>query len=369
VDLGESESLEAWGWNTTWSAAFEDVLDRSPRGLELVPARVIGREGPLHLLGTAAGTRQALVSGRFQFTAREADLPVVGDWVATQAIDEEQAVIHAVVGRKTTFSRAVTDGGRNAAGRESLLAANLDILAIVMGLDANFNPRRAQRLATLARHGGIQPLWLLSKADLPHSEGKIEQARLAAGGDPVVALSPLTGVGLEALGPWLGRGTTLALSGSSGVGKTTLVNRLLDSSLATQSVREGDSKGRHTTTSRHLYRLPGGALLMDTPGFRTVGLWADAEDLAQGFADIEALAARCRFQDCRHQSEPGCAVEAALADGTLGPDRWESWKRQERELRHLALKEDKGAQRAEKERWKTISTFQKRYQKETRGGR
>jgi ribosome biogenesis GTPase len=289
----------------------------------------------------------------------------VGDWVTVQLVDE-QAVIHAVADRRTTFSRAVSGGGKEPAGRESYLAANLDVLAIVTGLDGNFNPRRAQRLATLARHGGVRPLWILSKADLPESGSKVEAARRAAGDDPVIALSPLTGQGLEALEPWLTPGTTLALAGSSGVGKTTLVNRLLAASLATGEVRTVDSKGRHTTTSRHLYLLPSGALLMDTPGFRTVGLWADADDLAEGFADIEALAASCRFPDCRHEAEPGCAVRSALADGTLDEGRWEGWRRQERELRYLDRRTDKVAQRAEKDRWKAIHQTMRGFSKETR---
>jgi len=359
------ESLNSWGWSPFWSDAFEAVLPRCPRGLDLVPARVIGREGPIHLLEALNGPRQGLVSGRLQYTGTEADLPLVGDWVAIQTVDADQAVIHAVVDRKTTFSRAVTAGAKDSSGRESFLAANLDVLAIVTGLDGNFNPRRAQRLATLARHGGILPLWLLSKADLPDSGPKIDQARRAAGEDPVLVLSPLTGQGIDDLAPWLGSGTTIALTGSSGVGKTTLVNRLLHTDLATTDVR-ADSKGRHTTTTRHLYQLPGGALLMDTPGFRTVGLWADADDLAEGFSDIEILAKSCRFHDCRHHDEPGCAVRTALNEGTLDEGRWEGWRRQERELRYLDRRTDKVAQRAEKDRWKAIHQSIRGFNKENR---
>lgn len=362
----EPHLLEPWGWSTAWLVAFEQTTIRCPAGLELVPARVTGREGPLHLLETPDGPRTGVESGRLQFNRTAADLPLVGDWVAAQAVDRDQAVIHGVLERRSVFSRAVSGGGKEPAGRESFLAANLDVLAIVTGLDGNFNPRRAQRLATLARHGGILPLWILSKADLDGAEAKIALAQRAAGADPVLALSSLTGDGLEALGPWLTPGTTLALTGSSGVGKTTLINRLRGSDLAVTAVRDGDSKGRHTTTSRHLYRLPGGALLMDTPGFRTVGLWADGDDLAEGFADIAALAQRCRFHDCRHEEEPGCAVRAALEGGTLEPSRWDGWRRQEKELAHLARRDDKALQRAERDRWKAIHQNMKGFSKETR---
>jgi len=357
-------TLAPWGWSALWQAQFDSVRDLAPRGLDVVPARVVGREGPYSVLATPQGERLGLVSGRFQFSATESELPLVGDWVGCHVVDD-QAVIHLVVPRQTLFSRAVSDGSKDAAGRESALAANVDVLAIVTGLDGNFNPRRAQRLATLARHGGLRPVWILSKADLPGAAEKIDAARRAAGDDPVLPLSSLTGEGLEALSPYLLPGTTLALTGSSGVGKTTLVNRLRDSSLATQDVRS-DSKGRHTTTSRHLYPLPGGALLMDTPGFRTVGLWADSDDLAAGFSDLEALAASCKFHDCRHQDEPGCAVRAALADGTLAPERWDGWQRQERELAHLARRDDKALQRAEKDRWKAIHVGMKGFSKQTR---
>ena len=362
------DSLNPWGWDPRWHHAFESATPLLSRGLNPVPARVIGREGPVHLLETPEGPRQGFVSGRLQYTSTEAELPLVGDWVVAQPVDSTQAVIHAVVARRTTFSRAVSSGAKDAAGRESFLAANLDFLAIVTGLDGNFNPRRAQRLATLARHGGVTPLWILTKVDLPDTGPKVALALKAAGGDPVLALSSLTGEGLESLAPWLLPGTTMALTGSSGVGKTTLVNRLLETSLATTEVRSVDSKGRHTTTSRHLYRLPGGALLMDTPGLRTVGLWADAEDLSAGFSDIEALAADCRFPDCRHQEEPGCAVQGALAVGTLDQARWEGWRRQERELLHLARRDDKALQRAEKDKWKAIHISQRRFNKQTRSG-
>jgi len=363
----DSDRLRLWGWSPERETDFHQACGAAPAGLDLVPARVVGREGPVHLVEAADGPRTAVVSGRFQFTAREEDLPLVGDWAAVQPVGDDQAVIHAVADRTSVFRRGISGGGKDAPDRSAPLAANLDVLVIVTGLDGNFNVRRAQRLATLARSGGIRPLWVLTKTDLPDAASRTVQARLAAGDDPVAALSPLTGQGMEALEPWLTAGTTLALTGSSGVGKTTLVNRLRGSNLATTAVR-ADSKGRHTTTSRHLYRLPGGALLMDTPGFRTVGLWADGGDLAAGFADIEELAAECRFHDCRHENEPGCAVRSALEEGRLEPSRWDGWRRQEKELAHLARRDDKALQRAEKDRWRAIHQSMRGFSKSSRSG-
>lgn len=361
-------TLQPYGWSAPWWSPWTRARDLCPPGLALVPARVVGQEGPVFVLATPGGSRSATCSGRLQFVGTQADWPLVGDWTAAQLLDGGQAVIHRVLDRRTTLGRGTSGGGKAAPTREKLVAANLDVLAIVTGLDGNFNPRRAQRLATLARHGGITPLWLLTKADLPGVGDKVDAARRAAGADPVVVLSPLTGQGLEALDPWLAPGTTVGLVGSSGVGKTTLVNRLVGTQRPTGPVRDGDSKGRHTTTSRHLFLLPQGALLMDAPGFRTVGLWADEGDLAQGFGDIEALAEGCRFADCRHQAEPGCAVRRALDSGELSQARWEGWRRQARELAHLVRRDDPVLQRQEKDRWKAVHQSLRGFNKTTRSG-
>ncbi len=353
-----------------WNGLLQSLSGTTLATSGLFPAKVTGREGPLFALETPEGSAWGHLSGRFRHEAVALDLPLVGDWVAVQSAEVGKAVIHAVLPRRTLFSRMVVKGQTET---NSPLAANLDVLGIVTGLDANFNPQRAQRLATLARQGGILPLWILSKADLPGAEAKVTLARKAAGSDPVIALSPLTGEGVTDLDPWLQPGWTVALAGSSGVGKTTLTNLLRQSSgagndLDTGEVRAADSKGRHTTTSRHLYRLENGTLLMDAPGFRTVGLWADEEALEESFADIAELALKCRFDDCSHEGEPGCAVRDALDSGELDVGRWKGWQKQLREVRHLERQGDIVAQRAERDKWRGIHQSMRGFSKERRAG-
>jgi ribosome biogenesis GTPase len=259
-------------------------------------------------------------------------LPAVGDWVAVEKRgDGTRVLIQAVLPRRTQFSRRAA-GDRE---EEQVVAANIDVVFLLSGLDADFNPRRIERYLALARGSGAQPVVVLNKSDLcPDTAARFADTRSLAGGTPVIAISAETGAGVDALAPFLQPGRTIALLGSSGVGKSTLVNRLLGSSRqAVAAVRVHDQRGKHTTTRRELIALPGGALLVDTPGMRELQLWDAARDgLLAVFPEIMELARSCRFRDCRHDSEPGCRVTAALAAGELAPERYGSFAKLRAEL-------------------------------------
>jgi ribosome biogenesis GTPase len=308
------------------------------------------------------GDGEAVISGRFRHEALgPGDLPAVGDWVAV-ATGDDTAVIQAVLPRRTAFTRNASDSTRRGGLRlseDQVLAANVDVAFVVAGLDGDFNLRRLERYLAVAWSGGAMPVIVLNKSDVAADlEGLRVAAEAVAPGVDVWAVSALTGDGVEALrDAHLGRGRTAVVLGSSGVGKSTLVNALLGSERQrTAAVREDDSRGRHTTTHRELVRLPGGALLIDTPGIRSLGVAGASEGIDPAFADIAELAAECRFGDCRHAAEPGCAVQAALADGRLSGDRFESHRKLEREAAHVARASDPLARAAERRKWRAIHT-------------
>jgi ribosome biogenesis GTPase len=356
-----STSLESLGWNAHFAAAF---APHAEAGLE--PARVAREDRERYLVLAAWGERIAEVSGRLRHASgRRLEFPAVGDWVAVRApAGDGVAAIHALLPRTSVFIRKSAGDTTD----EQVVAANVDAVFLLSGLDGDFNVRRIERYVTAAWESGATPVVVLNKADLVSDlDAVLAEVATAAPGVPVVVLSALEGRGLEALAPWLGPGRTVALLGSSGVGKSTLVNALLgEERQATRAVREDDARGRHTTTRRELLRLPGGALLVDTPGMRELQLWAGEESLAGTFPEVEALAAGCRYRDCRHDSEPGCAVQEALGAGALDPARFESWRKLQKELRWLAIRQDERARAEEEARWKAIHKSMKHHPKADR---
>ena len=333
-----------------WGPGSEQHLQGYDDGFE--PARVaIAHKGSYSVM-TARGEMPGVVTGRLSFEASSgADLPAVGDWVVV-AISDDLAVIHAVLPRKGVFSRKVA-GTRT---DEQIVASNVDIVFICTSLDSDLNLRRIERYVTLALQSGTRPVVVLTKSDgCDDVAGAISRVSSTLTDIEVVAVSALTSDGIAPLGPYLEGAPTIALLGSSGVGKSTLVNRLLGRAVMTTREVRDDGKGRHTTTHRRLIPLPAGGALIDTPGMRELQLWATDEGLDAGFSDVAGIAAACRFRDCSHDSEPGCAVIAAVESGALRSDRFESYRKQERELAALARRKDKRLASEEARRWKQIS--------------
>lgn len=353
--------LERFGFDSFFASRFVPFASRG-----LVAARVLREERESLLVVTEDGERVGEPSGRLHHrAASRLDLPAVGDWVALRAADGGgPAVVEAVVPRRNGVVRKAP----GSAARPQVLAANVDTLLVAMGLDADFNPRRLERYAALAWESEARPLVVLTKsdacADVP---ARVAEAEAAAPGAAVVAVSAVTGAGVETLAAHLAPGRTLALVGMSGVGKSTLVNRLLGfEAQAVQAVRGSDGRGRHTTTRRDLLLLPSGALLVDTPGMRELALWDGGGD--EGFPDVAALAEGCRYRDCAHEDEPGCAVRAAAETGDLAAGRLASWKKLRKEEAWLARRQDEGRARAEKERWKGLTRGAKERAKAKRSG-
>src|ERR1035438_3337693 len=294
---------------------------------DLTLARVTFSHRDRYRLIADCGDLAAEPSGALWYRAalddrQPAGLPVVGDWVAARVIGAGQATVEAVLPRRTLFAR-------RAAGRreeQQPIAANIDLLFLVCGLDGDFNLRRLERYLTLAVESGAAAVVVLNKSDLcADGAARLAETAAVAGATPVVGAHTRSPEGLRGLLPYLADGRTVALVGSSGVGKSSLVNCLLgEDRLRTAEVRESDSRGRHTTSHRELIPLPGGGALIDTPGMRELQLWAGEEAVDQTFEEIASLAAECRYRDCTHAGEQGCAVQDALADGALAPDRWES---------------------------------------------
>lgn len=322
--------LAALGWDEYFSQQFER-LERDG----LVPARITEQNKNRYLACGEQGEWQAEVTGRFQHVvAGVLGFPAVGDWVGLQPIPNEgRALIHALLERRTQFVR-------KAAGtivEEQVVAANVDVVFLVTGLDSNFNVRRIERYLTEAWSSGAQPVVLLNKSDLCDDvEDCIRAVGAVAPGAPVHAVSAALNEGVDVVRRYLTPGRTIAFLGSSGVGKSTLINRLLgEDRQEVQTVSSAVGKGRHTTTRRSLLVHPDGGMIVDTPGMRELQLWAGESDVEQSFTDIEVLAGNCRFSDCTHTTEPGCAVMAAVESGSLDEDRYQSYMKLQKEVRRL----------------------------------
>lgn len=344
-------TLADLGWNDFFADAF---APHAAAGC--IPARVtLELKGFFEVTGET-GARLGECTGKFIHAARSpADYPTIGDWVAIapQEGDDTRAAIHAVLPRRTKFSR-------KAAGDhvvEQVVAANVDTVFLVSALDGNYNLHRVERYLAAAWASGAQPVVLLNKADLNDETDAIAAEIAGVSRDiPLHVVSAQTRRGLKALAPYLRPGRTVAVLGSSGVGKSTLINRIVgDRVQDTQEVREADHKGRHTTTQRELIVAPSGVIVIDTPGMREIQPWDAGAGIDAAFDDVTSLIARCRFRDCTHTVEPGCAVQAALADGSLDLERWQTYQRLQRTNAYEVRRSSKPAQARQKVDFKKVT--------------
>lgn len=331
--------LEDLGWDDALALAFAPWQEKA----DVRPGRVAIEFNHNYRVYTEDEEIEAVAAGRLKHYAESrAELPAVGDWVAVRKRpDEDRGSIQAILPRRSKFSRRAA----GVATAEQVVAANVDVVFLVMSLDHDFSVRRLQRYVLLARESGAAPVILLTKPDLTVDLPALVTEVVSTASDlPVLVVSPMMNEGIDQVCAFLPRGRTGALLGSSGVGKSTIINRLVGEDVRkTRDVRESDSKGRHTTTHRELVVLPNGGLIIDTPGMREIQLWDASQAVSETFEDIEALGEHCHFSDCRHREEPRCAVKAAIAEGKLPAARLESYLTLQAELAHLATQQDERA--------------------------